>query len=48
MSADEFIMAHKDEAYYETEQRVVMRGILGYWRGKTIVILPRISAGITW
>jgi len=48
MSADEFIMAHKDEAYYETEQRAVMRGILGYWRGKTIVILPRISAGITW
>ena len=34
MRADQFIMAHKYEACYETEQRFVMRGILGYWRGR--------------
>jgi hypothetical protein len=47
-SANQFIRAHEDEAYRETEPRVVMRGILGYWRGKAIVVLPSLSTATTW
>ncbi|MEO8736351.1 MAG: hypothetical protein ABI380_07400 [Edaphobacter sp.] len=48
ISANQFIRAHEDEAYRETEPRVVMRGILGYWRGKAIVVLPSLSTATTW
>lgn len=37
--ADQFIAGHKD-AYRENEKRVLDRGIVGYWSGKTLVVLP--------
>lgn len=38
-NADHFIFEHED-AFRETDRRVIRRGILGYWRGKTLVVLP--------
>ena len=43
-SAALFIEEHED-AYRETERRVVLRGIMGYWRGKTLVVLPTLPVG---
>ena len=41
-AADQFIAKHEDEIDRETDHRVILRGILGYWRGKTLVILSRL------
>ncbi len=43
-SANRFLAEHAPEAQRETEPRVVARGVLGYWRGRTIVVLPSLSA----
>jgi hypothetical protein len=42
IAANRFIAEH-DGAYHETESRVIMRGIIGYWQGKTLVVLPSLS-----
>ena len=39
-SANRFLAEHAPEAQREAEPRVIARGILGYWRGKTVVVLP--------
>ena len=39
-SAQNFIADHEPEAQLEREPRVIARGILGYWFGKTLVVLP--------
>ena len=31
---------HPDTVEQETNMRAVSRGVMGYWRGKTIVVLP--------
>ncbi len=41
-TADHFISEHED-AFRETDRRVIRRGILGYWRGKMLVVLPSLS-----
>ena len=43
-AANRFIVEHGVEAHRETEQRIVRRGILGYWRSKTLVVLPSLSS----
>jgi hypothetical protein len=43
-AAIRFIVEHGAEAHRETEQRIVRRGILGYWRSKTLVLLPSLSS----
>jgi hypothetical protein len=40
IAADRFIAKHEDEAYRETKPKVIRRGIIGYWRGKILVVLP--------
>jgi hypothetical protein len=39
-SANRFIAEHAPEAQREPEPRVLARGIFGYWRGKTMVVIP--------
>lgn len=46
--ANRFISGHSDEIYRETDRRVLQRGILGYWRGKTLVIFPALSIATEW
>jgi|HubBroStandDraft_5_1064220.scaffolds.fasta_scaffold315918_2 hypothetical protein len=41
-SANRFIAEHAG-AFHETERRVVLRGVIGYWQGKTLVVLPSLS-----
>ena len=43
-SAMRFIVQHRPEAQAEAEPRVVARGIIGYWHGKTVIVLPSLSA----
>lgn len=38
-TAEIFILTHTD-AFSETDRRVVQRGIMGYWKGKTLVVIP--------
>jgi hypothetical protein len=42
IAANRFIAEHEG-AYHETESRVVLRGVVGYWEGKTLVVLPSLS-----
>ncbi len=41
-TANHFILDHED-VLRETDRRVIQRGILGYWRGKMLVVLPSLS-----
>jgi hypothetical protein len=41
--ASHFIEEHAAEAYRETQPRIASRGIFGYWRDKTLVVLPTLS-----
>ena len=43
MTARQFITMHND-ALAETDRRIVQRGILGYWQGKTLVVLPSLAS----
>jgi ferredoxin-NADP reductase len=42
-SADRFLEEHSEEARRETDRRVVLRGIVGYWQGKMLVVMPSLS-----
>ena len=42
IAANRFIAEHEG-AYHETESRVVQRGVIGYWQGRTLVVLPSLS-----
>ena len=42
IAANRFIAEHEG-AYHETESRVILRGVVGYWQGKTLVVLPSLS-----
>lgn len=46
-SANHFIVEHND-VDRETERRVIRRGIVGYWQGKTLVVLPSLSVVTPW
>jgi hypothetical protein len=43
-SANRFIGEHED-AQPEIERRIASRGIVGYWRGKILVVLPSLPIG---
>jgi hypothetical protein len=43
-SANRFIGEHED-AQPEIERRIASRGIVGYWHGKTLVVLPSLPIG---
>jgi hypothetical protein len=38
--AKEFFAEHRDEEEIERDRKMNARGIVGYWQGKTIVVLP--------
>jgi hypothetical protein len=38
--ANRFLVEHRDEVERETNGRLVWRGVVGYWQGKTLVVLP--------
>jgi hypothetical protein len=40
VGAERFISDHALETSRETQRAMVERGILGYWRGKTLVVVP--------
>ena len=42
IAANRFIAEHEG-AYHETENRVLLRGVVGYWKDKTLVVLPTLS-----
>jgi hypothetical protein len=42
-SADRFIAEHGIEVRRETDRRVIFRGIVGYWQGKMLVVLPSLA-----
>lgn len=38
--AKKFFANHRDEEEIERDRKMSARGIVGYWQGKTIVVLP--------
>jgi hypothetical protein len=38
--AHQFVSAHHETVAPETNSMIVSRGVVGYWQGKTIVVLP--------
>ena len=38
--ATQFFATHRDDSEIETNPRIVARGVVGYWMGKTVVVLP--------
>ena len=38
--AERFVAEHPEDAEREKNSRVVARGVVGYWQGKTVVVLP--------
>jgi hypothetical protein len=38
--AERFVAEHQAEAQRERNQRLVSRGVVGYWQGKIVVVLP--------
>jgi hypothetical protein len=38
--AERFVAEHQEDAERERNSRIVSRGVVGYWEGKTVVVLP--------
>jgi hypothetical protein len=38
--AHQFLLKNRDDVEPETNERLVSRGVIGYWQGKTLVVLP--------
>lgn len=38
--AARFFVEHRDDVERETDPRIISRGVVGYWQGKTVVVLP--------
>ncbi|HEY8998278.1 MAG TPA: hypothetical protein VIM60_10280 [Edaphobacter sp.] len=43
-AASRFMLDHISDVSRETERRMVDSGVVGYWRGKTLVVLPIVSS----
>jgi hypothetical protein len=43
VEASRFLEQHASDARYETQQRMRGLGVLGYWQGRTIVVLPLVT-----
>jgi len=41
--ASRFLEQHAADARYETQPRMRGLGVLGYWQGRTVVVLPLVS-----
>jgi hypothetical protein len=41
--AGRFLEQHAVDARYETQQRMRELGIMGYWQGRTVVVLPLVT-----
>jgi|KBSMisStandDraft_5_1062788.scaffolds.fasta_scaffold901920_2 hypothetical protein len=44
-AAERFLRNHLPDSSRETEPAMVARGILGYWRGRTLVVVPPLQGG---
>lgn len=40
VGAQQFVAEHQNNVERETNARIASRGVVGYWQGKTIVVLP--------
>jgi len=38
--ARQFFAKHRNDVEHETDPKIIDRGVVGYWRDKTIVVLP--------
>jgi hypothetical protein len=38
--AERFVAEHRADAQRERNERLVSRGVVGYWQGKVVVVLP--------
>jgi hypothetical protein len=38
--ANQFASGHRLSVEMETSSKIISRGVVGYWQGKTIVVLP--------
>jgi hypothetical protein len=38
--ANQFASEHRLSVEMETSSKIISRGVVGYWQGKTIVVLP--------
>jgi hypothetical protein len=38
--AERFVAEHQEDAERERNSRMMSRGVVGYWQGKTVVVLP--------
>ena len=38
--AKQFFAKHRNDVEHETDPKIIDRGVVGYWRDKTIVVLP--------
>ena len=38
--AERFVAEHQTDAQRERNERLVSRGVVGYWQGKIVVVLP--------
>jgi len=43
-AANRFMVDHGTDVSRETEPRMLDSGVVGYWRGKTLVVLPIVSS----
>jgi hypothetical protein len=43
-AASHFMQDHLVDVSRETEPRMIQSGVVGYWRGKTLVVLPIVSS----
>ena len=44
LEASRFMLDHVSDVSRETERRMIDSGVVGYWRGKTLVVLPIVSS----
>jgi hypothetical protein len=44
-AAERFMRDHMPDSSRETEPEMVARGILGYWRGRTLVVVSPLPSG---
>jgi hypothetical protein len=38
--AEQFFATHRGDVEREKDSKIILRGVVGYWRGKTMVVLP--------
>ena len=38
--ANQFVVEHRNSVEMETSGKIISRGVVGYWQGKTIIVLP--------